>query len=63
MQTLITGNTCFKIANFSEGIRAGPACRFLNIPFVPNVTGLGPAFNRDGLLNRTIRSLWLVPSC
>ena len=41
-----------------NNIYAGLACRWLNIPFVPNVTGLGPAFNHDGLLNRTILLLY-----
>jgi glycosyltransferase involved in cell wall biosynthesis len=38
-----------------NNIYAGLACRWLGIPFIPNVTGLGPAFNSDGLLNRTIQ--------
>ena len=41
-----------------NNIYAGLVCRWLNIPFVPNVTGLGPAFNRAGLLNKTIRLLY-----
>lgn len=44
-----------------NNIYAGLACRWLGIPFVPNVTGLGPAFNSVGLLNRIIRRLyWLA---
>lgn len=41
-----------------SNIYAGLACRWLGIPFVPNVTGLGPAFNDAGLLNRIIRLLY-----
>ena len=41
-----------------NNIYAGLACRSLSIPFIPNVTGLGPAFNGDGLLNRIIRLLY-----
>lgn len=37
---------------------AGLACRWLGIPFIPNVTGLGPAFNDAGPLNRIIRLLY-----
>lgn len=41
-----------------NNIYAGLACRWLGVPFVPNVTGLGPAFNKAGLLNRTVRLLY-----
>lgn len=41
-----------------NNIYAGLACRVLNIPFVPNVTGLGPAFNSNGLLNKVVRCLY-----
>ncbi|MBD3680010.1 MAG: glycosyltransferase family 4 protein [Rhodobacteraceae bacterium] len=43
-----------------NNIYGGIACRGLGIPFVPNVTGLGPTFNTAGLLNRTVRSLYRV---
>ena len=41
-----------------NNIYSGIACRMLGIPFVPNVTGLGPAFNKRGLLNATVRLLY-----
>ena len=41
-----------------NNIYAGLACRWLGIPFVPNVTGLGPAFNDTGLINRIVRLLY-----
>lgn len=41
-----------------NNIYGGIACRILQIPFVPNVTGLGPTFNATGLLNRTVRTLY-----
>jgi glycosyltransferase involved in cell wall biosynthesis len=41
-----------------NNIYGGLACRILGIPFVPNVTGLGPAFNKRGLLNATVRLLY-----
>lgn len=41
-----------------NNIYAGLACRWLGLPFVPNVTGLGPAFNRTGMLNRIVRLLY-----
>lgn len=41
-----------------SNIYAGLACRWLGIPFVPNVTGLGPAFNGAGMLNRVVRGLY-----
>lgn len=41
-----------------NNIYAGLACRRLGIPFLPNVTGLGPAFNGAGMLNRTVRALY-----
>lgn len=41
-----------------NNIYAGLFCRWLGIPFVPNVTGLGPAFNEAGWLNRVIRLLY-----
>jgi glycosyltransferase involved in cell wall biosynthesis len=40
-----------------NNIYGGLACRFLKIPFVPNVTGLGPAFNSTGPLNIMVRFL------
>lgn len=40
-----------------NNIYAGLACRRLGLPFAPNVTGLGPAFNDNGILNRVIRAL------
>lgn len=43
-----------------NNIYCGMACRTLGIPFVPNVTGLGPAFNESGLLNRTVRVLYRI---
>ena len=43
-----------------NNIYSGLACRILGIPFVPNVTGLGPAFNRRGLLNSIVRFLYMV---
>ena len=36
------------------------AARILGIPFLPNVTGLGTAFMRDGPLNRTVRQMYRV---
>lgn len=41
-----------------NNIYAGLACRWLGIPFIPNVTGLGPAFNETGALNRIVRGLY-----
>ncbi len=41
-----------------NNIYAGLSCRVLGIPFVPNVTGLGPSFNKPGVLNRTVRILY-----
>jgi|Cruoilmetagenom7_1024161.scaffolds.fasta_scaffold00125_7 glycosyltransferase involved in cell wall biosynthesis len=43
-----------------NNIYGGLACRILKIPAVPNVTGLGPAFNAPGLLNRIVRVLYSV---
>ncbi len=43
-----------------NNIYSGIACRGLGIPFVPNVTGLGPMFNATGLLNRTVQALYRV---
>lgn len=43
-----------------NNIYAGLVCRRLAIPFVPNVTGLGPAFNGRGMLNQTVRTLYRV---
>lgn len=43
-----------------NNIYSGIACRGLGIPFVPNVTGLGPMFNATGLLNLTVRALYRV---
>lgn len=41
-----------------NNIYTGLICRRHGIPFAPNVTGLGPAFNDAGLLNRVIRMLY-----
>lgn len=41
-----------------NNIYAGLVCRWLAIPFAPNVTGLGPAFNGTGVLNRLVRFLY-----
>lgn len=41
-----------------NNIYGGIACRGLHIPFIPNVTGLGPTFNGTGLLNHTVRTLY-----
>jgi len=41
-----------------NNIYGGIICRFLGIPFVPNVTGLGPAFNAEDLINRLVRLLY-----
>ncbi|MBP0484459.1 glycosyltransferase family 4 protein [Sagittula salina] len=41
-----------------NNIYTGLACRRRGIPFAPNVTGLGPAFNDEGMLNRVIRGLY-----
>ncbi|PZX40639.1 glycosyltransferase involved in cell wall biosynthesis [Roseinatronobacter thiooxidans] len=41
-----------------NNIYSGLVCRWLGIAFVPNVTGLGPAFNDAGALNRIIRLLY-----
>lgn len=41
-----------------NNIYSGLACRVLGIPFIPNVTGLGPAFNGEGFLNRIIRAMY-----
>lgn len=43
-----------------NNIYGGIICRWLGIPFVPNVTGLGPMFNESGLLNRMIRALYRI---
>lgn len=43
-----------------NNIYGGIACRGLGIPFVPNVTGLGPTFNATGILNHTVRALYRV---
>lgn len=43
-----------------NNIYCGIVCRMLGIPFVPNVTGLGPAFNRRGVLNTTVRLLYRI---
>ncbi len=43
-----------------NNIYGGIACRSLCIPFVPNVTGLGPIFNATGLLSFTVRTLYRV---
>lgn len=43
-----------------NNIYSGIACRGPGIPFVPNVTGLGPMFNATGLLNLTVRALYRV---
>ena len=41
-----------------NNIYSGLACRILGIPFIPNVTGLGPAFNKRGMLNAITRLLY-----
>ena len=41
-----------------NNIYGGICCRWLGIPFIPNVTGLGPAFNESGWLNRGIVALY-----
>lgn len=41
-----------------NNIYAGMACRWLGISFVPNVTGLGPAFNGRGVLNQIVLTLY-----
>ena len=43
-----------------NNIYGGLVCRMLGIPFVPNVTGLGHAFNKRGLLNATVRFLYMA---
>ena len=43
-----------------NNIYCGLACRGLRIPFVPNVTGLGPTFNSQGALNLLVRSLYRI---
>ena len=43
-----------------NNIYSGIACRRLGIPFIPNVTGLGPVFNATGLINLTVRALYRV---
>lgn len=43
-----------------NNIYVGLSCRMLGIPFVPNVTGLGPAFNRRGALNNLVRFLYRI---
>ncbi len=41
-----------------NNIYAGLACRVLGVAFVPNVTGLGPAFNNVGIVNRIVCTLY-----
>lgn len=41
-----------------NNIYAGISTRILNTVFVPNVTGLGPAFNGSGLLNSVVKFLY-----
>lgn len=43
-----------------NNIYSGLACRLLNIPMVPNVTGLGPAFDAEGLAGRCMRWLYRI---
>jgi len=43
-----------------NNLYSGICCQALGIPFVPNVTGLGPAFNQTGALNRLVRGLYRV---
>lgn len=43
-----------------NNIYGGLAARLLGIPFIPNVTGLGPAFNKPGMLNTVVRLLYRV---
>ena len=38
----------------------GMICRFLNIPFIPNITGLGSAVEKDGLLQKVTVSLYKI---
>jgi glycosyltransferase involved in cell wall biosynthesis len=43
-----------------NNIYGGIACRGLGIPFLPNVTGLGPAFDTTSILNCMVRALYRV---
>lgn len=43
-----------------NNIYAGLSCRFLGLSFVPNVTGLGPAFGTKGFLSKIIKLLYSV---
>lgn len=43
-----------------NNIYCGLVCRWLGIPFIANITGLGATFQNDGLFNRIIRSLYRV---
>lgn len=54
---IIRPHTVFSYT-IKNNIYSGLACRMLGIPFVPNVTGLGPAFNKRGMLNIIVRLLY-----
>ncbi len=41
-----------------NNIYGGLACQALGVPFVANVTGLGPMFNETGILNHVVRGLY-----
>jgi len=41
-----------------NNIYSGISCRLMKVPFAPNVTGLGPAFNNKGVLNKAIKILY-----
>lgn len=41
-----------------NNIYSGLSCRLLGVPYVPNVTGLGPAFNDTGVLNQVVRLMY-----
>lgn len=43
-----------------NNIYSGIACQILNLPFVPNVTGLGPAFESGGIVSAIVRHLYKV---
>ena len=38
----------------------GLICRYLNVPYVANITGLGTAFHNDGLLRKFVSCLYKV---
>lgn len=41
-----------------NNIYSGIACRMLGIKFAPNITGLGPAFNKNDLFNSLIKKIY-----